>query len=164
MLDLETMSTESNACVCSIGAVKFAVGEGFIDEFYVTVDAKDCKRLGLHFSQDTLRWWSQQNPEALKMLLQDNLPLHDALVNFTAWFGPKSLKTWGHGSAFDCVILRNAYKAAGLKEPWHYRHEMCYRTVCALIKLPEDTRFGTYHNALDDAKHQAHHLLKILES
>jgi inhibitor of KinA sporulation pathway (predicted exonuclease) len=33
-----------------------------------------------------------------------------------------------------------------------------------IIKIPEDVREGTYHNALDDAKHQTKHLLKIMGS
>ena len=37
MVDLETMSTRSNAAICSIGAVKFE-GTEILDTFYCTVD------------------------------------------------------------------------------------------------------------------------------
>jgi DNA polymerase III epsilon subunit-like protein len=35
MVDLETMSTRSNAAICSIGAVKFE-GKEILDKFYCT--------------------------------------------------------------------------------------------------------------------------------
>jgi hypothetical protein len=163
MLDLETMSTASNACICSIGAVKFNTKDGILDEFYITVDAKDCKKQGLHFSQDTLNWWSKQNPAALKMLVKDTKPLKEALTAYSKWFGTKKMNQWGNGSAFDNVILRNAYAAVELKEPWTYRGELCYRTLIALF--PESSppeREGTYHNALDDAKYQAKYFIQLL--
>lgn len=163
MLDLETMSTASNACICSIGAVKFNTKDGIQDEFYITVDAKDCKKLGLHFSQDTLAWWSKQNPAALKMLVKNNKPLAEALTEYSKWFGVKKLNQWGKGSAFDNVILRNAYAAAKLNTPWSYQGEMCFRTLCLLFpEVSEPARQGTYHNALDDAKHQANHFIAML--
>lgn len=163
MLDLETMSTASNACICSIGAVKFTIDDGITEEFYITVDAKDCKKNGLDFSKDTLEWWSKQNPEALKALVKNTQPLKEALTQYSKWYGSKKLKQWGYGSAFDNVILRNAYKAVELGSPWGYRDEMCFRTLSVLFpEIPVPKREGTYHNALDDAKHQTKWMLKML--
>jgi exodeoxyribonuclease VIII len=163
MLDLETMSTASNACICSIGAAKFTVERGVLDTFYTTVDAKDCKRLGLDFSKDTLEWWKKQNPEALKALIKKTVPLEEAVTEFSKWFGTKSLKTWGKGSAFDLVILRSAYKAVNIQQPWKYTHELCFRTLVDLFpEVREPKREGTYHNALDDAMHQVKHFIKIV--
>ena len=164
MLDLETMSTESNAAICSIGAVKFTIENGIFDTFYCTVDAADCKAHGLHISSDTVKWWSRQPHEVLAMLRKDNLPLQDALTNFSKWYGPTAMPTWGCGANFDNVIIENAYKAVGIQRPWNAWKDRCYRTVRELIKLPEADRTGTYHNALDDAIHQTHHLLKLLRS
>ena len=47
MIDLETMSTRSNASICSIGAVKFE-GSTILDKFYCTIDLKSCKDGGLN--------------------------------------------------------------------------------------------------------------------
>jgi hypothetical protein len=163
MLDLETMSTASNACICSIGAVKFDTEKGITSKFYVTVDARDCKRLGLDFSASTLAWWKKQNRKALDMLLEDNMPLQEALIKFSAWYGKKSLWTWGCGSDFDNVIMKNAYDAVGMKLPWKYGDNRCYRTMRALFpEIEGGERVGTYHNALDDARYQAKHLIRIL--
>ena len=164
MLDLETMSTESNAAICSIGAVKFSIDEGIIDPFYCTVDAADCKKKGLDISASTVQWWSRQPKEVLEMLRKDNLPLIEALTKFSKWYGTSPLPTWGCGAGFDNVIMENAYKAVNMKRPWTPWLDRCYRTMKEVIVLPFDDREGSYHNALDDAVYQTKHLLKIFRS
>jgi len=164
MIDLETMSTESNAAIASIGAVKFSVEDDVIDTFYCTVDVSDCKKHGLHISADTVKWWSKQPKEVLDMLRKDNLSLKEALTKFSIWYGSTQYPTWGCGSDFDNVIMENAYKAVEMRRPWNAWKNRCYRTIREVIKLPEADRTGTYHNALDDALHQTHHLLKIFRS
>ena len=164
MIDLETMSTSSNAAICSIGAVKFTIEEGIVDEFYCTVDASDCKNHGLHIDKETIKWWSNQPKNVLDELLKDNISLLDALTKFSKWYGEKSLPTWGCGAGFDNVILENAYKAVNLQRPWKFWDDRCYRTMKEIIKVEEPNREGTYHNALDDAKHQTEHLLRIFRS
>lgn len=164
MIDLETMSTESNASIASIGAVKFSIEEGVIDTFYCTVDVADCKLQGLHISADTIKWWSRQPKEVLEMLRKDNLSLKDALTKFSVWYGTTQYPTWGCGADFDNVIMENAYKATEMRRPWSAWKNRCYRTIREVIKLSEDERQGTYHNALDDALHQTKHLLKIFRS
>jgi hypothetical protein len=164
MIDLETMSTESNAAIASIGAVKFTIDDGVLDTFYCTVDVADCKSHGLHISADTVKWWSKQPKEVLEMLRKDNLPLHDALTKFSQWYGAVQYPTWGCGSDFDNVIMENAYKAVNMGRPWNAWKNRCYRTIREVIKVPEAPRTGTYHNALDDALHQTQHLIKIFRS
>jgi len=164
MVDLETMARCTNAVMCSIGAVKFTLEGEILDTFYCTVDAKDCKRYGLVIEEETLNWWRQQPKSVLQELLRDNLPLTEALIKFSAWFGRESLPTWGNGVAFDNVILRNAYEAAGLTPPWIWWDDRCYRTMKAIIEVPPPKREGTHHNALDDAMFQAKHLQMIMGS
>ncbi len=168
MLDLETMSTASNAAIVSIGAVKFSLNDDapnpIVDTFYCTVDAKSCAALGLEISKATVEWWASQPREVMDSLRHNAIPLKKALTDFSKWYGSKSLPTWGCGASFDNVIIANAYEAAGLIRPWKYWHDRCYRTMKEIIKLDEDVRQGTYHNALDDAMHQTTHLLKILGS
>lgn len=162
MVDLETMSTRSNAAICSIGAVKFE-GKEILDTFYCTIDLKTCKEAGMHISKETVKWWSEQNKEALRELTRNNIPLKQALDDFEEWFGPKSLPVWGNGAVFDNTILANAYFNTNREPPWKCWDDRCYRTVKALFHwVPADAREGTYHNALDDAMHQTKHLIKIL--
>jgi exodeoxyribonuclease VIII len=162
MIDLETMSTRSNAAICSIGAVKFE-NKKIIDTFYCTVDLKSCKDFGLHISKDTVQWWSEQNKEALKELTKNNVPLEVALTKFSEWYGRKSLPTWGNGAGFDNVVLENAYLAIGKVRPWKFWDDRCYRTMKNMLHwIDADSREGTYHNALDDAMYQTKHLIKIM--
>lgn len=164
MLDLETMSVRSNAAIASIGAVKFELGTGIVDQFYRTVDLRTCKAVGLHVDPETVEWWNQQNKEARQALLRDNVSLAQALDDFSQWFGRSSLPTWGNGAGFDNVIMENAYQAVKMKRPWRPWEDRCYRTIKNIIQVPADERQGVYHNALDDALHQTRHLLKILGS
>ena len=164
MNDLETMSVRSNAAICSIGAVKFTLKNGIIDTFYRTIDAKTCKEAGLHFDKNTIKWWSEQNKEALKELTRNCIPLEDVLELYSDWYGNKSIPTWGNGASFDNVVIENAYFSVGRVRPWKFWHDRCYRTVKELIQISADEREGVYHNALDDAVFQTKHLLKILGS
>jgi hypothetical protein len=162
MVDLETMSTRSHAAICSIGAVKWE-GNKVLDTFYCTVDLKTCKEVGMHISKDTVKWWSEQNKEALKELTKNNITLHEALDKFREWFGPKSLPIWGNGAVFDNTILANAYFITEQEPPWKAWDDRCYRTLKNLFHwIPPDRRQGTHHNALDDAMFQTMHAIKIL--
>jgi len=168
MIDLETMSTAPNAAIVSIGAVKFSLNDDapnpIVDSFYCTIDAKSCTAVGLQISKATVEWWSKQPRSVMDALRKDAKPLKEVLVEFSKWYGSTSLPTWGCGASFDNVIVASAYDAVGLIRPWKYWHDRCYRTMKEVVKLPEDDRQGTYHNALDDAMHQTNHLLKILKS
>jgi exodeoxyribonuclease VIII len=162
VIDLETMSVESDASIASIGAVMIE-GDSIIKEFYRTVDLVTCKEAGLKIDVGTINWWAQQNPEALKELRRNNVPLNQALFEFREWFGPKTLPVWGNGAGFDNVIMENAYKAIGTVRPWHWHHDRCYRTLASLFgfKKFNASIAGTQHNALDDAKWEAKQLMEF---
>tara|TARA_R110001632_G_scaffold68465_7_gene160462 strand:+ start:278 stop:808 length:531 start_codon:yes stop_codon:yes gene_type:complete len=164
MIDLETLSVRPNATILSIGAVAFNIDDGILDTFYVNIDASSCKNVGLHVSQDTVKWWSQQSKEAQKALAVDPQPVGEALTQFKDWYGTdRSVTVWGNGSAFDISILESAYWATDIEIPWTPWVVQCYRTILNTLNIkPWDVKMeGTAHNALDDAKHQANQLIKI---
>ena len=68
------------------------------------------------------------------------------------------MPVWGNGATFDNVILSNAYKAAGMEQPWKFWDDRCYRTVKGLLPDIKIERLGTHHNAVYDAMSQARHL------
>ena len=78
VLDLETLSTRSNAAIVSIGAVAIDNLE-IVDTFYINVDAKTCKEAGLHIDPLTVEWWSQQDMVARQALTVDPVPLDEAI-------------------------------------------------------------------------------------
>ena len=164
MLDLETMSSRSNAAIVSIGACKFSVAHGIEDTFYINIKLSSSMASGLHIDGDTVMWWMNQNDSARNALNTDQFDLTYALDAFTNWFD-KTTYLWGNGATFDNVVLANAYKAVGFEQPWNFRNDSCYRTMKNMFpKITIENRKGTHHNALDDAVYQAEHLIKIFES
>lgn len=163
MLDLETMGTSSDAAVIAVGAVKFNPKTEMVDdkEFYEVVDLQSSVDAGMKMDVSTVMWWMKQSDEARKKFDVRGAVLRDVLMRFTEWFG-EDKPVWGDGATFDNVILSNAYGLTGLKRPWSYRNDRCYRTMKNL-KSVLVTRVGTYHCAVDDARTQARHLMAILK-
>lgn len=154
MLDIETLSTRSNAIITSIGAVKFSFGSKETETFSVNIDPKTCKQYGLHVDPDTIAWWKKQSPEAIRSFMSNQLPLDVALDAFSNWIGPKwkDMTFWANGSQFDHSILQWSYLVCGKSIPWKHWNLRDARTVYAICDLDLKTvpRVGTFHNALDD--------------
>lgn len=158
-LDLETMSTEPNAVVVSIGAVKVDTGTGLIiDKFYRVLPVQEQEKVGRHVSASTMAWWCRQSDEARSVFSDDpRAMVIYALYEFIEFMqGVDEL--WGYGSDFDNVILRSLFESFNVKAPWTHRQNRCLRTLKAMYP---DTckgmpKIGVEHNALDDAEYQAH--------
>jgi hypothetical protein len=168
MLDLETLSTSSDALVIAIGAAKFdPLGDGVSDSFHIAVDLNQLPNNlnKLEISPSTVAWWmSDSRAEARAVLASTpKTDLASALDGFADWFGNTSLPVWGNGANFDNVILRNTYNVLGLICPWKYSHDRCYRTIKNLAPGLKVTGFGTLHSALDDAISQALHMQKVIK-
>lgn len=171
MLDLETLSTNTNAAIISIGAVEFdLLGVQTRKGFHVTIDANDAIEKGAHVDSDTIKWWMQQSDAARSAFDGgDAYSEVEALELFREWLHkteadtPKPIRMWGNGSDFDNVILASAYKRHGLDTPWSFYHNRCYRTLKSLYSDVKMRKTGVAHNALHDAVRQAHHLLKIID-
>jgi hypothetical protein len=164
MVDLETMGSGSSAAIVAIGAVEFGA-KGVGKEFYEVIDLNTSVSAGLEIDPDTLMWWMGQSDEARKALtVKGKVSLFDALMSFKKFIGAKkSAKIWGNGASFDNPILANAYRAVNLEQPWHFWNDRCYRTIKKMLGAGiEMERVGDHHNALDDAKSQAAHLVKIM--
>lgn len=167
MVDLETMSTESNATIIAIGAVKFWLNvkqEEFSDDqlFYTAVSLESSQAAGLHIKADTVMWWLGQSEEA-RSAFKNPVSLASALNDFSRFVPNKNTYIFGNGAAYDNVVLHNAYKAINLKYPVSYKYDVCYRTLRKLTNEQPPAFEGTKHNALDDAKAQTRDLMQILE-
>jgi len=161
VIDLETLSTQPNACIVSIGAVLIDNLE-IVDTFYINVNAVSCKEVGLHIDPDTIKWWTEQTAEAREAWQKDPVELQEALDKFVSWYGTQSFPAWGYGANFDIVILESAMKAVGVNIPWKFWDISCLRTLMNVLnkRLPK----ANNHNALDDATAEAKVLLEILKS
>ena len=170
MLDLETMGRGPHAGIDAIGAVEFGPSESGAEvlgrSFYRVVDLASSVHHGGVMDAETVLWWLGQS-EAARSELTDrqavNLP--EALQEFACWLtdlGGMRRPIWGNGAAFDNVILRRSYERLDIPPPWLHWDDRCYRTVRAEFPhVPAPARRGTHHNALDDAMHQARHLMAI---
>lgn len=167
MLDLECLSSASDAAVVAIGAVRFDLKNLVVhreDTFYCTITAKSAQKGGGRIDGETVAWWMQQSDSARAELTRDtSLLLDAALNNFSNWVREKSCEgMWGNGADYDNVVLSNSYLRANKTQPWAYKVNRCYRTIKAFAPDVKFVRVGTHHNALDDAISQAEHLCKIL--
>jgi hypothetical protein len=165
MVDIETMGTGPDAPILSIGAVAFN-GAGLGDEFYKPCNFQSAVDSGAVIDPSTVMWWLRQDAAALNALedCQDSgITLTGALQSFLAFVNPShpTLRgVWGNGATFDNVIIRQSCKRLGL-EVWPFWLDKCYRTVKGAYPAVKMERVGTHHNALDDAKSQALHLIEI---
>lgn len=181
MTDLETLGTVPGCVAFSIGCVEFDPHAGKLGrEFYeiVNVDSSLDHYLREDDPNDpkgATAWWAKQADEAKVALTAaragEGLDLPVAMAKLNQWFQSLALKSkirlYGNGADFDNPILRVMYDAAKVQPyPGGYGGR-CYRSLKNLDELlgPEFKfhkleRQGTYHNALDDAKSQAMHLME----
>lgn len=166
-VDLETLSTRPNACIVSIGAVKFEFENSkIIDTFYINVDPKSCKEYGLHIDKSTIDWWAMQSKEARLAWQTGGVALDVAVTKFIDWWGDEKCDFWCNGLSFDAPIMASAFRAVGKNIPWTYGREYDMRTAFNMIgfdhrKSREKSTSDTFHNALDDAMSQTKNLLNF---
>lgn len=168
VLDLETMGNTQSAAIVAIGAVACTVERGVFDNFYVEVALSSAVEAGLTMDASTVLWWINQSASA-RRIFENNMnatSLNDALFEFKRWFNslgaPEKIQVWGNGADFDNAILRNAFMARGMPDPWRYSNNRCLRTLRGEnLDVDKPAFVGIPHNALDDAKNQAAHLLAI---
>lgn len=176
MADIETPATGKNAAILAVGSVMFDPKSGTTGaEFYRNIELKSCTDVGLEMDASTFYFWigekGKTNQQARDALLEDRVTLTEFCQEWFDWVkgnGAKSL--WGNGITFDNELLRNAYRAAGEKFPFHWTADMDVRTLVSLYRRAGHTlnkskdREGVYHHALDDAKHQAKYVGTILRA
>jgi len=178
MIDLETMGTASDTVVISVGACLFDK-DGIHDKFFCLLNQQEQLKLGRTINEDTLKWWNKQAPEARKQLEDSKnggLILREFFHDFEDFidFGladrkqkRDELRPWGNGANFDITIVEDLFRrhhAAGhVAIPWKFWNVWCYRTFSHLTKCRDilPRRHGVYHNALDDAIHQASCVLAV---
>lgn len=165
MLDTESIGLNPDAALVSIGAVMFDENGGLGASFYRVIHLATSVNAGFKMEPGAVLFWLSQPDEARNAILFNALPMVDVMKEFADWLTAQcpreEVLVWGCSPAFDCIKVEAHCKAAGVRTPWSYYNERCYRTIRERNKVvEEDERIGL-HNALDDAKHQALHLIKI---
>jgi hypothetical protein len=164
MLDLETLGVGSDACILSIGAVRFDPYTGKVrEELYMPVSDRTGK-----IDLDTVKWWSKQDQGVFREAFvgcDDSLAsprvVIDAFIKFCGAYqydpddlvvgddthsdpfyvpGPTHLPPanylWSNAPTFDETILRSFFSRYGVanKFPIHFRGSRDYRTMLALAR------------------------------
>jgi DNA polymerase III epsilon subunit-like protein len=166
MVDLETLGTLPGSIILSIGAVAFDEMEVAEKGFYRSVKRITCENFGLTADPKTEAWWEEQSEEARKVLIDPTgVSIYNALYDFNEWLSQygENVRVWGNGANFDNPLLAVAHAKTMVKPRYKFWNERCYRTVKNQFPDIKLERTGTYHNAMDDARSQAQHLVEICQ-
>ena len=121
MVDIETLGTNTDAPVISIGAAYFDLKTKTIGPtFYMVCDVADQIDTKTRFANaDTLKWWMGQSGAAKQVFKEGAKPTKKVLETFREWImaqaGSNSRFTkkcfpWGNSNSFDLVILESMFK------------------------------------------------------
>ncbi len=163
MIDLETLGVTADSVILSIGAVKFDLKTGAIDDagFYASISIDSNLDAGRKISEDTLLWWLKQPVTAQEVFHEPKQALEAGLEGLADWLGHKKRTVWANGPDFDTAMLAHAYKVFGWEPPWEFWNSRCVRTYKALPAASGITRLANDHNALRDAFNQAKYVIDI---
>jgi hypothetical protein len=160
MIDIETLGTDPDAVILTIGGVKFDPNDesrGTWDHFYYSLDIAE--QMDTRSTTDeTIEWWAKTNP---KMLLEeldntDRTPVIDVLKALNRWQVATD-NIWAQGILFDLGILENIYREYEHHIPWTgFWRIRDSRTLIGLMEVdPRKSMTFEAHNALEDCKVQA---------
>ena len=156
MLDLETRSTDiQNGSIAQIGAIKFTLNGGIIDEF--SINLKHDPRFDI--SESTMKeFWAKQPQEVRESVFGNQVHFEEALREFDNWIGKKWFYkiVWSHGKEFDICMLNNYFKVAGILWPFNHPRTLDTRTIFAVAGI---NTYSNSHNALEDCRNQ----IKLLQ-
>lgn len=180
MIDLETLSTHTNAAIIEIGAVEFNKYTGDIGErLNIIINPSDWCKNERHADGNTIQWWMKQSKQAIERFTtqQKNieyLNLDKALERLKYFINDcgnydeeQSVVVWGNGSTMDITILQSAYEHFNMKLPWKYWSINDVRTIVDLNpSIKEHCKFteGIKHSAVSDCLHQIKYLTDTIKT
>jgi hypothetical protein len=159
MVDIETLGLDRDSAIISIGAVRFDAGRLGLT-FHRQISLESNRDHGRTVDEGTWDWWIDEQG-ADESFLREGDDLETVLADFAAWYG-NAEEVWANAPSFDCEALEHAYAQTEYNEPWAFYEERDVRTVKNLPGVEEPEFEGTEHNALDDAKHQARLVNRVL--
>lgn len=166
MVDLETVGTSSYSGILAIGAIPFNCPQP-LETFYEKASFQSLELAGFNIDKATLDWWSKQPQAARVEAFSGTKDIELVLHDFASYLSALKETTgceivlWGNGSDFDNALLTDAYDKFGIKLPWKYTNNRCFRTLKNLFSHIKHEFVGMKHNALEDARNQAIHATKI---
>ena len=155
-IDIETLGTESNAKIVSIGAVAHTFTH-MHDRLYLLVNPSQTHRT---VDLDTCAWWLTL-PETVQNALIDKprYSLHGALEMLSKFCGVYGAPTITRDPDFDIRILRHAFDQCGIDIPWKYNDHISVRTLDLFAH--DEVVSHMLHNALADAECNAQLFINV---
>lgn len=162
MIDCETLSTQTDATILTLGAVKFdpyadpdSPENDLTDTLYLKIDLDSSAALDLHIDDGTIEWWSRQSQAAQDAAFDPagRITINDAFSQLHR-FCLNAQGVWSNGAVFDIVICETIFKKLKRSPPWKYYNIRDTRTIWDLgidPALPQVTA----HDALADSIAQA---------
>lgn len=163
MLDLETLSSKSDAAIISIGVARFDSG-GVLDTEGWALD--DSQVFG-HIDPQTVYWWMKQSDAAKAYSFSGKAKPLDVAQGLIKFLGGCT-ELWANDPDFDVVIIRNwwdhwqnIYPQMG-KFPVSFRASRSCRTLRALAPDCDVSMCytGVAHNPVEDAAMQARAVIR----
>lgn len=161
MIDIETLATNPDAVVLTIGAIKFDPfadnrdsvdfenKEINMDVFYRRIDPESFTWPEATIDNGTLEWWARQADDVKEEAFAEDgrVSIQDAMLDFRRWVGEVD-SVWANGPAFDIVILESHAKHIKRAVPWKYYQVKDTRTVYGLVEH-ERPGHALHHAAWD---------------
>jgi len=162
MIDLETLHTDPDCVVLTIGAVRFnPKSNGVAEKLELRPTIEDQTEVyNRSISEDTLRWWSEQNSEAREEAFseENRMPFSECMeILYKFCWNRRAV--WSNGAPFDLVVMENAWRQTSDKPnpiPWPFWSMRDTRTLYEIAQVSlRDEGNITSHRAVDDAEKQA---------
>lgn len=163
MIDLETLDLVPTSVILSIGAVVFdEYGLVLNEELYLIPDAQEQLDGGRTVSFDVLKWWITQNKKAKEVFNQKTDTIFKVAYSLFSFLDKhKDCTIWANGPQFDISMIENFLKQSGYSIPYKFNKVRDFRTACDTLNGWKSSSKTVSHNALQDAKDQAIHLIDI---
>lgn len=185
MIDTETLGVDVGAPVITIGATLFdpftcdSSEELLRRSLLIRVDIQDAVDLADRVDGNTVRWWFEQNDDAIKALVGDDaISMKEALLRLFNYCSsripradddffqgisqlPPATSFWAKDPDFDMRLLEFFYQKLDIQKPWKFYDCRSVRTVQDLawpngrIDRPSFEIPGVAHDARWDAISQA---------
>ena len=164
MIDLETLSTNPNATILTIGGVKFdpySYSEPS-HGMYHRIDVDSQTAMGRDVMQETVDWWGKQAVDVREEALgdDDRIDLKYFIKQLNKWCVGVDV-FWCQGPLFDYAILQNFYAQMKAPVPWNYWQIRDSRTLFSLVPRDPDEKRTGLHNELEDCYFQAKKVQKV---
>jgi len=166
MIDIETASTKYDACILSIGIVKFNLFDSSKEreELELLIFLDSSIEAGLRVSDDTMNWWKKQDIKVYNHVFieEPRLSLKDALERMNKFLSQSTLERYWSQGSFDYVILENALEKLEMTPVWKFYQIRDSRTLSQLISiLPKKPTNA--HNAIVDCNYQIDVVLSVYD-